>query len=178
MKYLKNYFLFMENHSYQFGCVMINFKFDESKKIQSTINEEDIFEIEDEQYGLENNPHLTLLYGLHKEVTTEDVKKVLENFDLKNLEIKINGIGSFENDNFDVLKFDVENTSLLQEIHDALSELPNSDKYPDYSPHITIAYLKKGTSKKYLDKNFKNRISNFTHTIYSITNGEKIMIEI
>lgn len=155
---------------------MLNFELEDSRKIQNTINKEDIFE--DDQHGLEYNPHLTLLYGLHKEVTTEDIKKVLENFNFKNLEIKINGIGSFENDNFDVLKFDVENTSLLQEMHDSLSKLPNSNEYPDYLPHITIAYLKKGTSKKYLDKNFKKTISNFTHIIYSIPDGKKIRIEI
>lgn len=178
MRYLKNYYLFLEKKAYEFGCVMLEFDFDESKEIQKNIERTDIFEPENEQHGLETETHLTLLYGLHKEVTLEEVESILKGFDFRNLKIEITGIGAFENEDFDVLKFDVKRTKVLEDIHNALSKLPNSDKYPEYNPHITIAYLKKGNVGKYTDENYKKKIENFSHIIFSTPSGEKNRIEI
>ena len=44
---------------------------------------------------------------------------------------------------FDVVKFNVVPIGTLQSLHDKLSEFPNSNEYPEYEPHITIAYFGK-----------------------------------
>lgn len=177
MKYIKNYFLFLEKSNYEFGCIMIKINFENWNSLKNIISSEDIYN-EGESYGFETQPHLTLIYGLHKEVTTEQVKSILGNFNLDRLSIEVDGIGNFENSDYDVLKFNVIKTETLKQIHDFLSELPNSDKYPDYNPHITIAYLKKGTSKKYLDRNFKMVIPEIESVIFSKPTGEKIEIKV
>ena len=178
MKYLKNYFLFLEKNAiYEFGCVMVKLNFTNWNDLENRIDKSDLFEPENEHYGFETEPHLTLLYGLHEEVTENDVRDVLKNFTLEDLEIKIDGIGNFQNQDFDVLKFNVVKNSLLENINKALEKLPNSNRYPEYNPHITIAYLKKGTSIKYLDDNFKTTISDIEDIIYSKPNGEKISIK-
>jgi 2'-5' RNA ligase len=48
----------------------------------------------------------------------------------------------FENKDFDVVKFNVKKSYILQELHE-LSTMPNSNKFKDFTPHITIAYVKK-----------------------------------
>ena len=38
----------------------------------------------------------------------------------------------------------------LVNLNYTVSKLPNEDKYPIYIPHLTLAYLKPGTGKKYI----------------------------
>ena len=56
--------------------------------------------------------------------------------------------------------------SKLEEVNKRLSELPNSNQFPEYKPHITIAYVKKGLGKKYADPNYKYQIKNISKIVY------------
>jgi 2'-5' RNA ligase len=38
----------------------------------------------------------------------------------------------------------------LHEINKELSELPHTTNFPDYHPHATVAYLKKGKAADYI----------------------------
>ncbi|MHA1814503.1 MAG: 2'-5' RNA ligase family protein, partial [Candidatus Heimdallarchaeaceae archaeon] len=78
----------------------------------------------------------------------EDIKPYLK--DIAGLTANIADIDIFENKDFDVviLKITSEN---MTELHNKLDELPNNDKFPEYHPHMTIAYVKKGLGKKYKD---------------------------
>ncbi len=99
--------------------------------------------------GIEDEPHITLLYGLDKDIETEDVKDALSK--IKFGDVKLKKVSMFENEKFDVVKFDVEGEG-LQEAFRSLSKLPNTNKYPDYKPHVTIAYVESGKGQKYVDK--------------------------
>lgn len=161
-----------ESAEYKYGCVMIETPFDNWSEITSIIDEQDLYnEPGDNTYGIQNNPHVTLLYGLHKEVTPKMVESALEGFN--GSKININGVGVFENENFDVVKLNVDPTGSLQVMHDKLCEFPHTSDYPVYEPHITIGYVKKGLGKKYLNSNYRyNRLVD--RVCYSMTNGEKI----
>jgi 2'-5' RNA ligase len=50
-----------------------------------------------------------------------------------------------------VLKFDVESED-LNKLNKVFSDYPNTNKFPDYHPHCTIAYLKSGKAAKYIKK--------------------------
>jgi len=66
--------------SYDYGCVMLYFGFSQINKIHDAINPDHLYtEDEDRTYGLEDEPHCTLLYGLHKEVTVDDIKDLVRN---------------------------------------------------------------------------------------------------
>lgn len=173
MKYIKNRKDFLnESEQYKFGCVMIEVPVSNWKEICASIDPEDIFKVEgDRSYGLEENPHITILYGLHKEVTIDQIKQVLEEFK-DGIDIEIDGIGIFENKDFDVVKFNVVPTDSLQSLHNNLSELPNSNEYPEYKPHITICYTKKGTGKKYI-RDWRYTVNNVNKLCYSLPNGSK-----
>ncbi len=146
--------LLLEDHKHDFGCAMLFFNFPQIFKIHSAIKEEDIYQDEeDPSFGLESEPHCTLLFGLHPEVTTEDITKVIDGHDLDQIFLAHN-ISIFDNPKYDVLKFDIEEKvkfqNSLNRINKQLRSFPHTNDYPDYHPHMTVAYLKKGTGKKYV----------------------------
>lgn len=100
----------------------------------------------EEEYGLEYYPHVTVLYGLTQDEDSENVKKICAQ--TKPFEIEFGEISSFRNhDDFDVLKVDI----ISPELHDLsgkIRQLPNENKYPEYCPHMTLGYVKKGTCKE------------------------------
>jgi len=170
---IKKYEQFLkESDKYDFGCVMLEVPVSNWKELTSSINEEDIYEVEGENYGIQKNPHVTILYGLHEGVALDEIKSVFEGIN-EGINIKIEGIGVFENEKFDVVKFNVVPNGVLQDLHDKLSEFPNSNEYPEYMPHITIAYVKKGCGKKYEDPTYAHSIENVNEVCYSMPNGSK-----
>lgn len=166
-----------EKINYKFGCVMVEVPVKNWNEITSTINKDDLYEVEGENYGISENPHLTLLYGLKPNITKEQIEEVLKRvIDGDKIIVEIENIDLFENENFDVVKFNIKKTEQLQRIFDALSELPNENTYPDYKPHMTIAYVKKGLGEKY-KKLYSHKVSS-NEICYSMTNGKKIYFEI
>jgi len=135
--------------SFSYGCVMLYFDFPEMDKIHSIIKKGDVhIKPGDDSYGLEDNPHCTLLYGLHEEVGVGQIKSIIEKFNYSSCELY--NCSLFETDNYDVLKFDVRGEN-LSETNEELKKLPHTSTFPDYHPHMTIAYLKKGSGKKYVE---------------------------
>jgi len=110
------------------------------RSLQSSIPKEDLFEGEELPEA-----HVTLLYGL---VNESDFFQVREKFsEMEPPKFKIGKITRFDNSpDFDVLKFDIESDD-FHEINKVLREFDNECKYPDYHPHMTIAYIKKGSCK-------------------------------
>ena len=49
---------------------------------------------------------------------------------------------------------------------------PNTQTFKDYHPHITIAYVKKGEGKKYVQK-VKTFETTFNESVYSGPDGKK-----
>ena len=170
---IKKYTQFLnESVQYKLGCVMMEVPISNWEEITSSIDKEDIYEVEGENYGIQSNPHVTILYGLHKEVSLDQIKSVFEDIDVS-IDIKIEGIGVFENENFDVVKFNVIPSETLLDLNNKLSEFPNSNEYPEYKPHITIAYMKKGCGKKYEDLEYRHSVENIDEVCYSMPDGSK-----
>jgi 2'-5' RNA ligase len=92
--------------------------------------------------------------------------------------VQIDGVSLFENPEFDVVKLDVIKTSNLEEINKRLSELPNSNQFPEYKPHITLAYIKKGSGQKYIDSSYKYQIKNISKIVYSRPDNSEYNIQL
>jgi 2'-5' RNA ligase len=136
--------------SYEYGCAMLYFEFPELKRMQKDIDKKDLYTEEgDRSYGLEDEPHVTLLFGFHSEVTTNDIKKVLNKFIYN--PCKAHNVSLFKNEKYDVLKFDIVKNSDLKDTNALLSKLPHTTEFKDYHPHVTIAYIKPGEGSKYVD---------------------------
>jgi len=164
---------------YEFGCVMLYFDFPELQEIQNKINPEDVYtEDGDKTFGLEDEEHCTILYGIHEGVKLERIKEVINDFLFKNKNYLAHNVSIFQNEKYDVLKFDVEG-DILHEVNYELKQFPHTNNFPKYHPHLTIGYLKPGTGKKYV-KQFKGLEYNLepTYVIYSQPNGTKSKIKI
>lgn len=159
-----------ENHKYEYGCVMGFFK---NSFENPTILSDDIYD--EPGYGYETEPHVTILFGLHhNELDLNQLYDILYNTEL--FEINTNKISSFEND-YDVLKWEIEKTEELLKLNELLvTSFPNTQNFPNYEPHVTIAYLKKGCAEKYvteLPNTIKKKIDFW---VYSMPDGTKMKI--
>lgn len=135
---------------YEYGAVMAKCGWPEGwGRMLSSISHEDVYTGTDGTYGLETEPHATVLYGLHEQVHKDLVYRVCGGLS-KPLEVEILGDSAFENEDYDVLKLDVE-SPMLRKMNEALKSFPYTNDYDSYKPHMTIAYLKKGKAKKYLN---------------------------
>lgn len=137
--------------AYDYGTVMASTRgWPEGwENVLEAIDRHDVYCGEDGKQGLETEPHVTILYGLHEEVHEDLVCRICQSL-AEPLEVEVKGVSVFENDEYDVLKFDVDNP-LLQKMNKAFRGLPHTNDYEGYNPHMTIAYLKKGTGGKYTD---------------------------
>lgn len=94
----------------------------------------------DDSMGRENEIHITVKYGLLSN-NPEKVKNILKDFGP--FAVTLGQVSLFEKEEYDVVKIDVS-SEILNNINKAISNLPNSDTYLVYKPHITIAYVKHG----------------------------------
>jgi hypothetical protein len=169
------------NSTYDYGCVMLYFNFPEINKIHDAINPKHVYTEEgDKTFGLENEPHTTLLYGLHPEVTLDNVKEVLSGYTYAPCTIYSPSL--FKNEKYDVLKFDVKGSN-LHKTNEALKEYPYTSDFPDYHPHLTIGYIQSGMGQRYVDMlNTAIPASGYQlvpqYAVYSMPNGTKHKIKI
>lgn len=169
--------LITEKKNDTYGCAMLYFYFPEINKIQDDINPNDVYEEEgDRTYGFEDEPHTTLLFGLHQEVTPDEIKDVLDQFTFG--PCIISNASLFENEKYDVLKFDVSGDN-LHDVNSALKKFPHTNSFPNYHPHLTIGYLKPGTGKRYVKmlKGYKYELQP-QYAVYSSPDGTKTKIKI
>ena len=134
---------------HEYGCVMLYFPVSDEfwSKIQSRVEDSalasELDDDGDEKKGrtTASDAHVTLLYGIHEDVSDEDIEAIVNG--INSIEVTLQKISVFENDGFDVLKFDVEGDGLF-EYNKKFAELPHTTKFPDYHPHLTILYAKEG----------------------------------
>jgi hypothetical protein len=167
---IKKYNDFMNENkrtTYDYGCVMLEFKSPELLELHNMIDKNDLH-----QYGMETRQHVTLLYGIHSdEVSDQDVTDICIKYDYPR--IRIHNLSLFKNNEFDVLKLDVD-CSVLHEVNRELSKLPHTTEYPVYKPHVTIAYLKPGLGDKYLGIDFTECYAKPIGIEYSHPDGSSV----
>ncbi len=97
--------------------------------------------------GREDQPHITVKYGL-KGSRAGEVRKILEG--AGPISAKLGKVSLFTtNPDFDVVKIEVISDD-LQKLHQQIADaVPNEEKFPEYNPHVTVAYVKKGEGAKY-----------------------------
>jgi len=129
-----------------FSCLMLDCSnlYQHVNDLHAEIDPDDIYD-DEPGHGLEKETHVTVLYGLH----TDSVSEVFGAIDLKPIKYKFKSLSLFENEKFDVLKFDVDSKDLHALNKQVCDELEYTNKFPVYHPHCTVAYLKPGTGKKY-----------------------------
>jgi hypothetical protein len=98
---------------------------------------------EDPTYGYDNEPHVTLKYGFEPDLDRNTIAEILKG--TKPFKVVLTSLNQFQNEKYDVVKFEVQKCPILTELRRRCDGYPNTDSYPDYKPHMTLAYVKKGT---------------------------------
>lgn len=163
----KNWIMTEEKKLY--SCVMASFPATTFVSwSKNNINPKDLYE---EEGGLEEESHVTVLYGLHTD-NYKDLEEVLN----KQQPFKINfdKIGKFTLDKYDVLKIEIESQELRNLNKKLRDNFKYTTDYPDYKPHCTLAYVKKNTCDKFLNnKVFAKKSINIQELIFSSSQREK-----
>ena len=140
---------------YDYGCSML--QIDEQTKriireyIHKNIDAKDVYyEEDDPSYGIETNSHITVVYGY----TTEDIDAIANSFKpytKDSVEFTLGKIGFFSHKQYYVLYIEVISNGDIMTLHDtsATSGLEIFDTYPNYHPHVTLAYMKTNTFRDY-----------------------------
>ena len=127
-------------------------------------------------YGREHDIHVTVLYGLSKVVTAEEIAQAVA--DSGPVEVTLGKTSIFEGDECDVLKIEV-NGQAIRDLHAKLStnlDAPGNS-FPVYKPHVTIAYLNKGEGAKYAgDTSLEGQTVAFSQLKFCDENGQKTII--
>lgn len=87
-------------------------------------------------------PHVTLLFGIHPSLTyEEDVNSVLYDWVTPDLMSKY--VGFFEGEGYYCIVAHLDLTAWLMNARRRLEALPHTTTYPEFKPHMTLAYIKK-----------------------------------
>jgi hypothetical protein len=164
----------MENTTARsYACLMLDLGFlrDEFQRLQQGICPCEVYDLTP-GHGLENEPHITIKYGIHDQKFEPFLKKIK----FTPVKFSFSNISLFENENYDVLKFDVKSKQ-LHELNKMVSEnFQCTDTFPNYHPHSTIGYLLPGKGGYY--KKLKTSIIGKTFTsnrfVFSNNAGDKV----
>lgn len=153
------------------GCLMAFADINNWNNITSMINVDDVYD--EPGFGIETEPHISVLYGIDNKISSEEVFDLIKNNEnLSPIKLITNKISAFENDMFDVVKFDIKSDRILELNKLITNNLPYKSSYPEYHPHMTIAYVKKGCGKKYA-KDFEKKYEFYSkELVYSTDDGE------
>lgn len=121
--------------------------------------------------GREDEPHVTVLYGLHTE-RASDVEKVVEDFG--SVDIELGEVRAFKKEDQEVLFVSVRSPRLRKLNSTLKKNLEFTSTHKGYTPHITLGYVKKGTADKYIgDKTLEGEIIEFSDLVYSPKSGTR-----
>lgn len=137
--------------SREFGFLMVGYEKPEMiQELQNTIPYEELY-VEDgnDDFGIEDETHVTLAPCLDNDIDVDELKKLL--MPLDKYGIILSNISKFENDKYDVLKCDVGSFNLHKTNAEVLEKFESHSEFKEYHPHLTIAYMKKGMADKYLE---------------------------
>lgn len=160
-----------------YACIMLDYEQPEFiKEIQKSIPEEEVYFGENEEekeknmYGIEDEAHITICYGLENEVKFEDFKKYL--FPLSNYKTILVNISTFKNEKFDVLKVDARCPKAAESNKSIMDNFEVHTDFKEFHPHMTIAYMKKGFADKYT-KDMLDKIDTLIPTDFNYSYTEK-----
>lgn len=154
-----------------YSCLMLDCKDlgKDIKAIQSEIDKEDLYD--EDGSGLEKEFHITILYGIHE----QNPDAVKEEIEFEPMEYELTGLSLFETDDYDVLKCTVKSKDLRKWNKECTQTLDFTNNYPEYKPHLTVAYLNPGTGKKYIKHKSKifNKAKTSNTIIFSNADSKK-----
>lgn len=130
----------------EYSCLMLDcdFLLEELKEIQNEICPCDIWD-DEPGHGLETEFHVTALYGIH----TDKLKEIRDKIQIEPVKIKFSKLSLFENEKYDVLKFDIVSPDMAKLNKQLCKSIAFTNSYTDYKCHATVAYIQPKKGKLY-----------------------------
>ena len=104
---------------------------------------DDALYAEDGEDGREREQHITVLWGITQAEVPPAVYKIAHT--TKPFPVLVGKVSLFRNDEFDVVKCEVESPELRRLNAQIRASVPNEQTHPDFNAHVTIAYVKRGS---------------------------------
>jgi len=164
---------------HSWGCLMIEFPQEFCNEIQkwsnSNISDKVIYDNAEHEFGRETKSHATVAYGIDPKKDPEDIQFLLYQW-RKPVKVRLGKISKFDTKpEHDVIKIEVLSKD-LHEMHeecDLQLGLPGNT-FPNYIPHVTIAYVKPKSCDHLLGKEpFLGKEFMLSKFEYSYPNGKK-----
>jgi 8-oxo-dGTP pyrophosphatase MutT (NUDIX family) len=123
--------------------------------------------------GYEDWPHVTLLYGIVG-TPIEDVVAFVRK--IGQVDATFGKLSLFDNADGSVLKVEVD-SPVLHKLNGRIKEsFPVEETYPDYRPHMTVAYMDREAAPSYTGSSpLSGHAVTFTHAVVSM-GGQKIRV--
>jgi len=133
--------------AYSYSCLMIDAPTEIGDRVvewgELNIPDDVLFVGDNGDMGRELEAHVTVKFGMTEPIPTASVYNIAHT--TQPFPITVGKVSLFRNEKFDVVKCDVE-SDWLRHLNSQISrEVPNEDRHPEYHPHLTVAYVKKGT---------------------------------
>lgn len=152
-----------DNVTYEYSCTKVDLPDDLAEAVmkwgRDNVKDNDLYVEGDSSKGREDDIHITVLYGI---VDNKPAKTAVVIGKAKPFEVRLGLINAFkDNDKYDVLKIEVESGDIEKLHYDIAKKIKNENTFPTYNPHVTIAYVKKGSvdhligSEDFKGKTFK-----------------------
>lgn len=158
--------------AHKYSCLMAAVPYSVSGLVHSLAGSIDPQDLDPAE--IKENPfyHITVLYGLH-----DDDPTLIQPHVKRACLCTLGSLSLFENERQDVLKISIDSPA-LHKLNSSLKNLPHTSTYPDYVPHLTVAYLKPKTGKQYLDAHnpLEGKQVLLTDYVFSNTESKKYWI--
>lgn len=171
-----------EESPYKFSCAMLNLNPSVASVVdywvKKNIPKESLYIDEDTGHdGYEDTYHVTLKYGIHDE-SPEKLKNLVNGFGPIPLNFGI--IEKFDAPNFDVIHIKINDNNILEDVNKLITEnIDNTETHSSYRPHVTLAFVKKGSCDNLIDNSFFDSLSDEVDEIYfNSKNGEESFISL
>lgn len=137
----------MNDQQHQSSSIQINFSLEAARhflmKTKSLIKKDDLYG-QNTGMGMEDNPHVTILYGLYDVNPPLCVIDTIETY--PKFVVTLGGISLFKSEDtdnpFDVIKVDILSSDLYVLNSSLRDECEYTTEFSEYMPHATIAFVK------------------------------------
>lgn len=163
-----NFIKYATNEDHSYGHVGIYLDEDLSELIKEW---RDDFLPPEYVVDYEDNFHITALYGIHSNdpsIVEDVIKKYPRNF----IYATLGEVSVFEQEDKDTLVIKVYSKDLKNLNNILVKNLKYTSTYKEYNPHLTLAYLKKGTYKKLEYNNLYNQTIEFDRVSFNSANNK------
>lgn len=143
------------DYKYEFANVQVDLPNELANKMVSWSKQnisQDIIYVDEEHGvpGIETEPHVTVKFGLHSH-DPKQVEELMKDESPISLKLGKTSLFSTEEKPFDVLIIEVISPDLKRLNKKISDNLETTDSFPEYKPHATLAYLKKGEAEEYIN---------------------------